>query len=228
MGNFVVTEMEMLYTPAGGAEQKIVFSEATATFNQGGFDAARAINGDATSGADGWAIHPDGIGKPQIATFRCKDPVTVAGGTVKIVIHQQYMDGKHSLGRFRLALTGAEGALTFGLPSPVLEALALAPDKRTPEATKAILDHLKSSDADLVAKQAAVAEANKPIPPDPQREAVKVKLAKAELPLTIDPVLAVFRRDVELSRSQLQNKRLTAAQDLAWALINNPAFLFNH
>ena len=228
MGNFVVTEMEMLYTPAGGAEQKIVFSEATATFNQGGFDVVRAINGDATGGADGWAIHPDGIGKPQVATFRCKEPVTSAGGTVKIVIHQQYTDGKHSMGRFRLALTGAEGALSFGLPVAVLDALALAPDKRTPEATKAILDHLKSSDADLIAKQAAVAEANKPIPPDPQREAVKAKLAKAEIPLTIDPVLAVFRRDVELSRGQLQNKRLTAAQDLAWALINNPAFLFNH
>ena len=26
----------------------------------------------------------------------------------------------------------------------------------------------------------------------------------------------------------IKNKRLTAAQDLAWALINNPAFLFNH
>ena len=57
---------------------------------------------------------------------------------------------------------------------------------------------------------------------------MKAKLAKTEIPLTVDPVLAVFRRDVELSRSQLQNKRLTAAQDLAWALINNPAFLFNH
>ena len=105
---------------------------------------------------------------------------------------------------------------------------ARSPEKRTPEAVKTLTDHLKLTDADLLAKQAALAEANKPIPPDPQREAVKAKLAKAELPLTVDPVLALFRRDVELSRAQLQNKRLTAAQDLTWALINNPAFLFNH
>ena len=37
-----------------------------------------------------------------------------------------------------------------------------------------------------------------------------------------------LRRDVELSAKQLEKARLTFAQDLAWALINSPAFLFNH
>ena len=34
----------------------------------------------------------------------------------------------------------------------------------------------------------------------------------------------------ELKRAQLlvANPRLAAVQDLAWALINSPAFLFNH
>jgi hypothetical protein len=31
-----------------------------------------------------------------------------------------------------------------------------------------------------------------------------------------------------MSLAQQQNKRLAATQDLAWALINTPAFLFNH
>ncbi len=109
-----------------------------------------------------------------------------------------------------------------------MEALAIAPDKRSPEQTKALLDHLRLSDADAQAKQAALAEANKPLPPDAPLEALKAKLAKAEMPLPVDAALAAMRRAVALSRVQLQNKRLTAVQDLTWARINNPASLFNH
>ena len=37
----------------------------------------------------------------------------------------------------------------------------------------------------------------------------------------------VARTDAALSTTQLANQRLTGAQDLAWAIINNPSFLFN-
>jgi hypothetical protein len=44
----------------------------------------------------------------------------------------------------------------------------------------------------------------------------------------IDPKLLQLRRDAGLSAAQIAQRRLTAAQDLTWALINSPAFLFNH
>ena len=53
-------------------------------------------------------------------------------------------------------------------------------------------------------------------------------VAKAELPIKLDAKLVQIRLDAEQSKAQLANKRLTGVQDLAWALINNPAFLFNH
>ena len=31
----------------------------------------------------------------------------------------------------------------------------------------------------------------------------------------------------QASKKQLENRRLTATQDLTWALINSPSFLFN-
>jgi hypothetical protein len=44
----------------------------------------------------------------------------------------------------------------------------------------------------------------------------------------MDPQLVLLRQDIEMSIKQAAARRLTAAQDTAWALINSPAFLFNH
>jgi hypothetical protein len=70
--------------------------------------------------------------------------------------------------------------------------------------------------------------AKNPLPVDPQLIALETKRVNAQNPIVLDPKLIQLRRDSDLSAKQLTNKRLTAAQDLAWALINSPAFLFNH
>ena len=57
---------------------------------------------------------------------------------------------------------------------------------------------------------------------------MKQSLAKAEEPIRLDPHLVQLREDTQMSNTQNGNKRLTAVQDLAWALINSGAFLFNH
>jgi hypothetical protein len=71
-------------------------------------------------------------------------------------------------------------------------------------------------------------EAEKPLAPDPGLAEHRNAVAAAEQPVVVEPLLASLRRDAALSRQQLANQRLTAAQDLAWALINTPGFLFNH
>jgi len=52
-------------------------------------------------------------------------------------------------------------------------------------------------------------------------------LAAAEKPLGLPPEVTRLRRALSLSEKQLADKRVIGAQDLAWALINTPAFLFN-
>jgi hypothetical protein len=80
----------------------------------------------------------------------------------------------------------------------------------------------------LKAKQAAAAEAQKPLPADPKLAELKAGVAEAEKPVTVDPKVLQLRQDVAMSAKQLGNPRLTGAQDVVWALVNSPAFLFNH
>ena len=66
-----------------------------------------------------------------------------------------------------------------------------------------------------------------PLPTDPGIIERRGLVAKAEEPIRIDPKLVQFRADVEQSKTQNVNRRLTGSQDLVWALVNTPAFLFN-
>ena len=91
-----------------------------------------------------------------------------------------------------------------------------------------MLTLFRQVDPELKKKQGALAEAQKPLPIDPRVTALEAELKLAQQPVSDDPALVQLRQDVESSQKLLENKRLTAAQDIAWALINSPSFLFNH
>jgi hypothetical protein len=103
-----------------------------------------------------------------------------------------------------------------------------AADVRTDAQKKELSDYFNKVDAGLRGLQAAVASAKTPLPVDPGVQQRQRRIESAEQPVRTDPVLVQLRNDVQQSEQQLANKRLTMAQDLTWALINSPAFLFNH
>jgi hypothetical protein len=92
----------------------------------------------------------------------------------------------------------------------------------------ALMKHYRTTDKELRQRQATLAAAQKPLPPDPKLVELKAALAEAMKPVPTDPKLLQLRQDAAMSTRQMENKRLTAAQDVVWALINSPAFLFNH
>ena len=221
-GNFVLTEIEATLTPMAdgkaGAGQALKFTEATATTNQGGYNVKSAIDGNATAETgNGWGVAP-AVDKAQTATFTCQQAPTM-GGLLTVRLHQVFSDGQHAMAHFRLGLLVEETLLPI---------LAVEASQRTPEQRGALTTFFRKHDSGMAQLTKDLTAARQPLPDDPKMAAAKAVLATAGLPVPLDPRLERLRNDVELSAGQLKNQRLTATQDLTWALINTPAFLFNH
>ena len=102
-GNFVVSTLAVLFGPPGSSETptKVKFSSAKADYEQANFVAAGAIDDKPETG---WAIS-GGTGKEHAATFDIAPDVKLpAGAPLAITIDQQYADGTHNLGKFRISV----------------------------------------------------------------------------------------------------------------------------
>ncbi|HEY6170444.1 MAG TPA: hypothetical protein VI454_20595, partial [Verrucomicrobiae bacterium] len=202
------------------------FKDARADFSQPKYEVKQAINGKAEGQRDGWGVG-GGAGSPHYARFSLAKPIGDAKGTtLTFTLQHRFRDG-FQIGRFRLWLTTSKTPLDIGLPEKVLSIVKTPAAERLDAQNKALADYYRTVDTGLLKKQQALATAKKPVAEDPKLTELKAALANAEKPVAIDPKLVQLRADAEMSTKQLANKRLTGAQDLAWALINNPSFLFN-
>jgi hypothetical protein len=226
-GNFVVTEFEVQSAPLAKPTElkKVDLQNAKADFLQEGFDVALTADGNAGN-QNGWAIANTG-GVVHWATYETKAPVTNEGGTqFKFVIHQNHIAKGHLLGRFRISVA-TDKAIGLSLPESLKSVVSTPAEHRVEAQTNLLTAYFDKTDATLLAKRTAIAEASKPLPEDPGVTKLKATLQFVSTAVPDDSTLLRLRSDIEFSKQQAANKRLTAAQDLTWALINNPAFLFN-
>lgn len=148
-GNFVLAKIRLLAHPKDGAEQEIAFTAARSDFAQKSFSADLAFN---ENPADGWAIAPE-FGKRHVAVFELKEPLAIAAGTKLTVILDQHYGQKdpHNLGRWRLSATSSPTPVPLeGIPTAVAEALAKAPQERSPVQVAAVVNYFKSVDPEHV------------------------------------------------------------------------------
>jgi hypothetical protein len=186
-GNFVLNEFRVRIAPVGDEDnaRTVTLQNASADFSQNGWPVAGAIDGNS---ATGWAIMPE-FGKPHVAIFEIREDLAGSGPQqLTFELDQQFGDGRHSLGRFRLSVTTTPRPVRYqSLPEELAAALAVPPDDRSEPQWQRIREHY----------------------------------------LAQDPIWQQHKQAVELGERLLRDQRLVGIQDLGWALLNTPAFLFN-
>jgi hypothetical protein len=163
------------------------------------------------------------------AVFEVKDRLEFKEPMVATVkIEQRFNGGKHALGRFRVSFTDSDAPLPLGLPVRLGEIASIPRELRTPQEVAELESLITTRDPAKVRLSVELATASQPVPPDLTLVALAAALAEAEKPVPDDPAVVRLRSDHAASTQQVANRRLTVIQDLAWALINSPAFFFNH
>lgn len=228
-GNFVLTQIEVKVAPKSNPDQSrpVKIAKAAADFAQDNYPIKGAIDGNPT-GDKGWAVSPN-FGMPHWAVLELAEPIDLADGAVfTVTLSQQFNRGEFTIGRFRLSVAAAKKPAPLGIADDLLTIVDTPAPERDAAQSAALLKYYRTTDADLRTKENDLAMSKRPLPVDPRLVELRAMLAEAEKPVPLDTKLAQLRQDVETSSKQLANPRLTGAQDIAWALINSPAFLFNH
>jgi WD40 repeat protein len=228
-GNFVITELELF---AGSPDKpnemrQIKLAKGLTDFDQAGFSAAAAIDGKRDD-QGGWAIH-GATGLEHWAVFELAEVVTLAPGEVlEWRIHQKHNAAKHRVGHLRLSVATKTGDLQIGL-SENFYALASTPVEQWNDADlelpKAYVRETSSERKEIVAR---LGREGMSLPEDELVATLLKRIERLSQPIGDDSLLVMLRNDVKESASQKNKARLTTAEDITWALINSPAFLFNH
>ena len=186
-GNQVLNELHVAVAPKkdSAKSQPVKLENAVADYSQNGWHVSGAIDGDLGTG---WAIDNQ-QGRDHFAVFECHEAVGAAGGSIiTVTLDQQYPDGNHELGKFRLSVTTAKHpSRQENLPGNIAAILKFPSDKRTAAQKTELAAYYRSLDPDVNRLLQAVAQ----------------------------------------HANDRANARQLGAQDLVWALLNSPAFLFN-
>lgn len=228
-GNFVLTEIEVFAAPASDPKQqtKVDLQKPLADFSQENFSIDKAIDGNAREANGGWAVSP-AIGATHWATFETKQPIGYDGGMVfKVSLHHRFKQPNFLFGRFRISIAVDKSDVGVSLADDLRAILTVPATKRSEQQSAYLVKYFRTVDPGLREREKALTDSKQPLPVDPRLQDLRETVELVSRPVPPDARLTQLKSDVELSTQQIGNKRLTNAQDLVWALINSPAFLFN-
>ncbi|MEM8912136.1 MAG: DUF1549 domain-containing protein [Planctomycetota bacterium] len=226
--NFVVTEVTVEAGPATKAPlNKVKLVKGNADFLQSGFNIDLAIDGK-VGNQNAWAVS-GGIGTEHWATFQFDKPIKTTGPKrLRVRLYQNHNAKNHLLGRFRISATMTENGVPLSTSEAIGIAAASSASSRTDTQMQLLRNYVEKTDTAIAKARTSLADANKPVPPDAELVRLEARRERLKEPTPTDGSLVQLRKDAERSSEQLAQRRRTIAEDLTWALINTPAFLFNH
>ncbi|MEZ5944023.1 MAG: PSD1 and planctomycete cytochrome C domain-containing protein [Planctomycetaceae bacterium] len=149
-GNFVLTEFELYVLHGENSEpQRLTFSSAAATFEQGDLKVTKAFDGNSKTG---WAVYN---GKPidtnHVAVFQLPEALKLAeGDQLQFILRHDSPHVSHNLGRFRLSVSQQESKELEDQNQELITALSTAPEQRTKEQKAAVEEAFITSDPESV------------------------------------------------------------------------------
>ena len=156
-GNFVVSELKLSVTPkAEGKSQPIKLTRPTATYENPEFTAITAFDGKVKEKErNGWSVHPEGYSKDQELVAETVDAPNFEGGTKLTIVIEQRWGQNHTLGKFRLSVTGDPQPMPHhGLPEDVRTALETPAAKRDEAQVARLAEWYRGVDPFLASQQA--------------------------------------------------------------------------
>ena len=231
-GNFALSELIVKASTKDetgklGSANQLLIESGTADFTQDGFNIKQTFDGQ-TRGNRGWAVS-GATGVTHWATFKLASPLDNAHGCrLTFDLHQFHKAADHRVGRFRISVTTDNGDIPLDLPESFAAVVNTPIANRDESMLKKLSDYVAATDKSIVVSKTKLATARKPLPADKLLSVLQQREKELTKETADDSSLIQLRKDVAESAKQVANLRLTAAEDLAWALINSPAFLFNH
>jgi hypothetical protein len=144
-GNLHLTEFTVSVAPSSGPEGKrpVTLRTATADFDQAGWPATAAIDGDEKTA---WGIYPE-VGKPHQVVFETAEDLGRDGDVILTIVMKQTTPPGHPIGRFRLSATNAARPVTPSvLPDTVAGILRVAPALRSDEQRRELAAYVLAGD----------------------------------------------------------------------------------
>ncbi|MDA1179060.1 MAG: DUF1553 domain-containing protein, partial [Planctomycetota bacterium] len=225
-GEFEITELLVTRIVPNQAPMPLAIKQVQLSFVETNDAPTSLIDGKFDEAAPGWQVT-----RPQmqtyVATLELAEAI-VGDDPVTLQLTLKSVHADRIAGRFRWSTTKQTGTIGPAVPWHISQLIDVPVTQRNRDHQELLSRYQQVTDLHFLQLTQEWERQATPLPPDATQVTLETQLHELrERPLPGDTVLKRLQDDLAESTQQVENQRLTAAQDLVWALINTPSFLFN-